>query len=133
MFLKTLVWSLSVALLVLLLNLVGLRYELYWYLWWYDIVLHFLGGLVLGLAATWFFGTVHHRFGHIRTGLLISLILSFVLFGGIVWEWFEYISGITLISVAWYQLDVLMDVLMDMLGGMCAFWIWKKQISKKYE
>src|SRR5688572_29626513 len=40
--------------LILILDLFALEYYLYWMLWWYDIMMHFLGGVIIGSGVLWF-------------------------------------------------------------------------------
>lgn len=89
--------------------LAGLEYFLFWKLWWFDILLHFLGGLWAALASAWFFALLSRRLN------LFSIILC-VLLIALGWEAFEYILGFPREEA--YLFDVFLDITMGVLGGL---------------
>lgn len=105
------------------LNYVALTFYLYWSLWWYDSMMHFLGGLTLGVLAVWFWNVEKHS---LRAFLLI--FITVMLLGG-VWEVFEYVFDIagTARGTLNYWKDTIHDMVMDGLGAVLAyFWaIWR--------
>lgn len=95
----------------------GLLLYLEWVFWWYDIVLHFLGGVWVALAlytAIVYFGQTPAAAGVIG-GLIIV---------GILWEIFELAIGAP--REANYFLDTSLDLLMDVLGGFFGFLIGER-------
>ncbi|HEY4508106.1 MAG TPA: hypothetical protein VJJ55_00430, partial [Candidatus Paceibacterota bacterium] len=38
---------------IALMQSAAIVFSLYWTLWWYDILLHFLGGIFIGLLVLW--------------------------------------------------------------------------------
>lgn len=92
----------------------------YWYsaMWWFDIPMHIVGGLFLGVAT----GAVF--FARLRTlslhDILVTILLM-VLIVGAGWEFFEYgvqffIKGARLAHIP----DSIKDIFMDMVGGAIA-------------
>lgn len=96
----------------------GLGERFYWRFWWWDILLHMLGGVWVGLASGWLF----FLFGmqpSIRSCALAALTI------GIGWEVFEYVThtgGSVFMS---YPVDTAKDLLDDVLGGIGAGLLFK--------
>src|SRR3954470_18605520 len=67
--------------------MLGLGLELYWKLWWWDIIAHMLGGLWVALGAAW----VAASFGQ-RISILNCVLAALGV--GIAWEVFEYVNGL---------------------------------------
>ncbi len=102
---------------LLILHLTALSNFWYWKYWWFDNLLHFLGGFSISLIAI-FYG---HRFGHIKISgrsffLFIGVFVSFV--AAILWEIFEYKAGLVF-STQSYPFDTFLDVLMGLMGSLC--------------
>jgi hypothetical protein len=116
--------SLSIFIFVLIfgiaiLNNIGNELFLYWRFWWFDIVMHFLGGLWVGLSALW----IYYFSGFIKETKKDSsfiFLLSFlsVLVVGLGWEVFEFIIEVEFSSL--YISDTSLDLIMDILGGIIA-------------
>lgn len=94
------------------LHLFALAYFFYWTLWWFDILVHTLGGVLISWIAIALFEKYK-----------ISKIEMILLYGGFVpllisigWEIFEFVSGITFLS-SQYSLDTTLDITMGVLGG----------------
>jgi VanZ family protein len=91
-------------------NAIAIAEYLYWKYVWFDILMHFLGGFVLGLFAV---------------GLLDKfrpvLFFGFVTALCIGWEVFEYYFGLP--REANYAFDTALDLLMDALGALIAYMI----------
>ncbi|MEY2664802.1 MAG: hypothetical protein RIT04_610 [Candidatus Parcubacteria bacterium] len=103
----------------------GAYLRLYFVFPWYDIPMHFLGGLWVGLTAVWalevFFGKYTHSF--LRS---LVWVLSAVLCFAVVWEMFEFFGGInnaytvTAMGLTFWA-DSIKDICMGLLGGILAF------------
>ncbi|KKU77609.1 MAG: hypothetical protein UY03_C0012G0005 [Parcubacteria group bacterium GW2011_GWA2_47_64] len=104
------------------LQFTALTFHLYWTFWWYDIIVHFLGGTFSGLLILWlcFFS------GYFGTPRIPSKVLVFwfivlsALAVGIGWEVFERALVVTS-SIEGYYLDTILDVIFDVIGGIVAF------------
>ena len=106
----------------------AIAFSLYWTLWWYDIVLHFLGGVFIGLLVLW----VRFLSGYIAAPLVWSKgrIFLFTLFWtlviGIGWEVFEWLVGNTW-DMERYWLDTSIDVALDIIGGVVGWFYFVKK------
>ena len=92
--------------------------EFYWYssIWWFDMLMHFLGGLWLGLVFIWlFFGK------EINSKLFLKIILGVFLIG-FFWEIFEIIVNNFTIKDSFNILDTISDLCFDVAGGIFALW-----------
>jgi hypothetical protein len=104
------------------LNLLALKYFLFWRLWWYDIPMHFLGGFILASIALWIVAYevpvgLRPKVNRLAAAVLMALIV------GILWEIFEYVAGITKGEAGYWQ-DTLKDITMDVVGGLAAYLVF---------
>src|SRR3989344_8299829 len=90
------------------------EYSLYWSLDWFDIPVHFLGGVVVGGAFVWFFTFEFPRMPH---RLLAVIALSLIIV--VTWEVFEYTTGTYGALHCWT--DTGLDLAMDDLGVALAY------------
>lgn len=104
--------------LILALVFTGVHYlamagSLYWYYWWFDMVMHFWGGLLIGLGlhALSTFSSFH-----IRPTTKTLLLILFVMTGS--WEIFEWSAG--LLEPKSHLLDTAKDVVLGFSGGLLA-------------
>ncbi|MCA9354995.1 hypothetical protein KC865_00380 [Candidatus Kaiserbacteria bacterium] len=100
-------------------HLVAVVASLYWYYWWFDILMHFWGGVLVGLG-------VHSictfsRFNCPAT--LQMVVITLVVMTG-AWEVFEYFAG--LYEPATYLPDTIKDVIVGFSGGLLAHYILSK-------
>ena len=113
-----------VFLMVFLFLTDALAQKFYWYysIWWFDMLMHFLGGLWLGLVFIYFF---------LPKNITISLILkilAFVFLAGIGWEAFEFYFINYVAQNSFNILDTISDVLFDLIGGISAVLYFSKRI-----
>jgi len=87
-FLQFLVLSL---LAILLFHLIATIHYLYWKYKYLDTILHFLGGVWLGLAVIWY-GYYSNKISLPKKPLIFTIIivLSFTSLVGVLWEFFEF-------------------------------------------
>lgn len=120
---KLLFLSLFFLLLVGALHMLGSYFYFYWDLWWFDNLVHFLGGLGLGICLAWFLfysGLVWKTLPR-KSQIFFTTLIGMIIIGGI-WEIFEYANGLTQ-STEGYASDTFHDLLADTLGGAVAGWI----------
>ncbi len=119
------------AVVVAGLHYVALTFSLYWTTDWFDILMHFLGGAVIGLGAAFVFFTSGYLpvTQQIRNFALILLVMIFsVLVVGLAWEVWELFAGFT---DRFNELpDTILDIVMDTLGGIAAFYYVKRKINE---
>ena len=111
----------SLIFLIFLLNYLAEKF--YWYsaIWWFDMLMHFLGGFWLGLLFFYIFPP--------KDNLIRSAIgaLLFVLFIGLGWELFEVALNNMIAGETFDYVDTISDLFFDLSGGLCAIlFIWKK-------
>jgi len=103
-------------------NIGGIVFNAY-DVWWWDILLHFLGGVWLALSGFWFFYYSRFVKGFLRTaGRFFFATLVPVLIIGLAWEVFEYMFGLTFVlpGERW-GVDTIGDVFVDIAGGMAVY------------
>lgn len=108
------------------LHAAAFSFYLYWSLWWYDLLLHYLGGAFAALIFVW----VRYYSGYFRlekpTMLrLCVMAIAGALLVGAGWELFERLLNV---HIWWsgpegYVLDTMMDIVMDTLGGITAAFV----------
>lgn len=128
-----------VILAIGILQQVAIEYYLYWTLEWFDILMHFLGGFWFGYSALWilfFSGYVNTpKRDDIKFFIIVALKIAIVV--GLLWEVFEYATGITFSygPVADHVFDTVKDIVMDSVGGVAsAIFLYvanKKRLAKE--
>jgi hypothetical protein len=104
--------------LVGIIDLTAEKFYLYEYIWWLDIVVHFLAGVCIGVAALWLY-TVLKKTTVLNAKKFLFLSFSAAIVVGALWEVYELGVGITSLSDgAAYVTDTLSDLLMDVTGGL---------------
>ena len=112
--------SLLLLLIIAVLFQVSEILHLSWTFWWFDMVLHFLGGFWVGMIV---FLIWNHYFGisALSRVKVIVLVIAGTLLVGIAWEVFELYFGVTSLSDgAEYNTDTLSDLVLDVCGGFFA-------------
>ncbi|MBL7045352.1 MAG: hypothetical protein ISR98_02020 [Parcubacteria group bacterium] len=120
--------------IIALLDFIAINFYLYWTFWWFDIVMHFLGGLWVGLIVLWFFffsGYVYKDIDLVKRSKIFLITIASVLFVGLVWEVWEVWAKLVFINEASYFVDTPLDLIMDTLGGITAFVYAKKYLKNE--
>jgi len=118
--LKISVSTLTLLLVLLYLHKYAIAYHLYTQYWFYDIIMHFLGGV--GLAMSFYCITIFFNIRSIKDNLWKIIILTLI--AGIVWELFEIkydLIGSPFGTIK-YNIDTIKDLIMDTLG---AVFVWR--------
>lgn len=103
-----LVGALAFSALLAYANYIAIAEYLYWKYVWFDVPMHFLGGMALGAFGVGLLNLY-------RPFLFIAFVLSLF----IAWELFEYFFGIP--RDANYAFDTALDFLMDALGALVIY------------
>lgn len=108
--------TLFVLILILILHLFGMYEHLYISYWYYDIILHILGGVGIALSALFILKNPRYI-------ILITIV------AGILWELFEAYYGITGAPVGSYshKIDTVKDLVDDTLGALVVYLISKNK------
>lgn len=103
---------------------IALQFYLYWVFPWFDMLMHFLGGLWVGLVGIWyvyFSGIIKNiNIKSARQMRIFSISIITVVIIGVLWEIFEVYSGVLSIEEN-YWFDTSLDILMDTSGASAAF------------
>ncbi len=131
---------LGILSLIILIFWVGIFSQWDLKFWWFDVVLHLLGGAFC-LAFFEYFFTLSEAEGFGSKivilgngGFLVRLIvgLGFAALVGVVWEWFEFaldfLNRGNLLQPS--LTDTMQDLLNDLLGA-CFIYIWIFKLKKK--
>ena len=118
---------LLLLILIAVIHITGSYLFWYWHYFWLDILMHFLGGLWVGLASFWILeasGRGSDAFKSQMQAVLFGLACAFAI--GVLWEIFENVTGIAFVAYEEYIPDTLMDLVMDSLGGILAgLYAWR--------
>jgi hypothetical protein len=117
---KQLFIILVLSLVLAMLNSYAQANFLYFRFWWFDIVMHFLGGLDVGLMSIWAYTYFVSTYCDQRKARLFLVTVLATLTIGVGWEAFESFVGIYL-TEAHIVSDTLMDLCMDALGAVAAY------------
>ena len=99
------------------LNYIASVFYLYWTVWWFNMVMHFLSGGVVTMTTFLIlrFFRKNETFSRLK---IIFLAIASVFIVGIAWEIFELSVGLTSFSDGiWYVLDTVSDLILDLSGG----------------
>ncbi len=98
----------------------GVGQSYFWTIWWWDILLHVLGGVWAGLFGAWVAG-----FFGIRATFIQCILFALVI--GVGWEIFEYINGLGDSVFMSYTADTIKDLFDDTLGGAFAYYLVQRE------
>ncbi|MEK7530400.1 MAG: hypothetical protein AAB573_00875 [Patescibacteria group bacterium] len=112
------------SVVILAMHLAAFEYYLYWRFWWYDLIMHAMGGVIIASIALVFGVQSYAR----------PVALAVVV--GCAWEIMEYMAGIRIGKN--YAFDTVLDVIADMSGAilLCAIvggWSQKSQSPLRAE
>lgn len=100
-------------------------YYLYWRFSWYDILMHFLGGVVVGAAYLWV--ARYELSPFLKKYERFLYVFAFSLFVGVLWEIFEYYVGIDReFTYAVRRIDTVIDLIMDVSGGTLSYIVFSR-------
>lgn len=100
--------------------------KFYWYfsIWYFDMIMHTLGGFWVGLAFFYFFPPKEQSFNS------VFKILSFVFLVGIGWEAYEILVDKVITQNPFNLPDTSSDIFFDLSGGLLAVFYFFKRIKK---
>lgn len=129
--------------IVLFVHGIAIVFSLYGILKWFDIPMHFAGGLAIGLLALaiWQQGVADVKFKgwfarQLEWWIVPLFLVGFVSFVSIGWEIYEFImdqwftdviNGMYRISRQPSVADTMLDFTMDILGGLIALIFYRKR------
>lgn len=116
--------------IIAILHYLALKFYFYWTLEWFDIFMHFLGGLWVVLFFVWFlffskFIKIDIKKHQNRKIFFVSILAVLVV--GLLWEVFEVFASFVSVQERGYALDTSLDLMMDLIGGVLAFLYIKRK------
>jgi hypothetical protein len=109
-------FTISVVMFLFIAFLYGtaLYYDLPWYFWWYDIVLHIFGGMLISFVTV---SIIRAREGehNLYRMIMLGIVSAFVI--GLLWEVYEIVTGSTYVTKEGYPMDTVIDIISDISGG----------------
>jgi len=114
------------------LDMLATQYFLYWRFWWFDIMMHFLGGFWISLTAYYLFYFSGYLNRISKKFSVFTLSLTTVIFVGIFWEIFEYVTKVS-VAQSNYLLDTYLDLFMDVFGWLASYFVLLKINNKNNE
>ena len=128
--------SLSLSILIIgglvaVFHVTALNISLYWVLPWFDIMMHFLGGLLVGTFGAWLYGKFRKESLLDDTNYTVLFnVIIFVTIVGLFWETFELFFEVTSTTRSAYVGDTSLDFIMNTIGATAgyfyALWMIKK-------
>ncbi|KKT01171.1 MAG: hypothetical protein UW07_C0023G0004 [Candidatus Nomurabacteria bacterium GW2011_GWF2_43_8] len=97
-------------------------HKLHWYssIWYFDMLMHFLGGFWAGLVLIWLLPA--------RSRFFVYKILFGILLVGILWEIFQILVNSAIAQNPFDALDSTSDIFFDLAGGALAVLYFSKKI-----
>lgn len=113
------------------LHYLALTFSLYWSIEWYDIMMHFLGGVTMAFLAVFVLFTSEYIKGMagLRSHILVVFLalVSFTLIVGLIWELWEIFVGFS--DILEDRGDTILDLIMDTLGAITVFVYVKEKME----
>lgn len=125
--------SLVLVVVIFLVNVLATSFAWYALLWWFDMPMHFFGGVFLGYLTTLVFYKTFYMQEHISSSRIIFLgtLIVGVVGGG--WELFEYVVQHYTGALLANPIDSYSDLCFDMAGGLTALLFLYKRRTPKNE
>jgi hypothetical protein len=117
---KKVILFLVLSLLFLAAHYFAMQAHLYWYITWFDSVMHLWGGILLGLGVHTFC-----TFRSIPLAPSLGLVIITLALATGIWEIFEWYAG--LFGPADYLFDTTKDIILGFSGGLLAHIVLTKR------
>ena len=118
----------ALGIVIAILHGFALMHHLYFSVWWFDIPMHFSGGVLVSIVGIWVLAQFFPAtiLGSSSYPLLLQVIL-FAVIVGTVWETFELIFKLTYTDPLIYIADTAKDMTLDIIGACAgyAFGLWQ--------
>jgi hypothetical protein len=137
MFKKPLFWEMFLMIAVaVILNYFAKIYHLYWSIYEFDSLVHFIAGIGVALFFLWFYfssGFFNPLKRNFAKFLMIAIIGT--VFVAILWEIYELMMGETMVQKVGYPYDTTMDIIMTVSGALvgCFYAFLGEENIKKEE
>lgn len=109
---------------IFIVNSIAVYFHWYSSLWWFDMIMHFLGGAWLGLLFLWLFNVENFS-----ASLFFKVILS-VLIIGLLWEVYEIVVNDQIAKNIFDYQDSVSDLFFDLSGSFTALFYFISRIMR---
>lgn len=99
-------------------HILALQFYLYWQFPWFDVPMHFLGGIVVALGV---FTAYDFRLPLPKRWLRLFPVVAAVLMVALAWEYYEILIGIPIEEN--HKIDTAIDLVLGVLGGLMGYFI----------
>lgn len=99
------------------LHILALEFYLYWQYPWFDVPMHFLGGVIVALSV---YAMLDFGLPLPKWSVTLLTVLVFVFIVGVIWEVWEVLAEVSTRERN-YTFDTTLDLVMDMLGGVLGY------------
>lgn len=120
---------------IAILHTVAIYFYLYYELWWFDILMHFVGGFWAVLFFLWLFvfsGAFLLDVERKNPAILFFLATSFIVIVAVFWEIFELKFGLTSLNDFDYIQDTVSDIFSAFAGGLLASLFFFRKVFKNF-
>lgn len=127
-----LILDFCLAVLVAILQNLAIIFNLYWVLPWFDILMHFLGGVLIALTSVCVFAIITKQSEEIIISkkFFRNLVFIFVLIVGVLWEVWEFYYGLSFTNSHNGLMDTIGDIFMDLVGAGTVYALFLSQKLK---
>lgn len=103
-----------------------------WYrlMWWFDMLMHFLGGFFIAWLVIYILMRFSKEKRIIYNSFLIKQVLLWSLVIGLGWEWFEWATDFITGAGDMHMLDSYSDIFFDMAGALTALLLFKNSFER---
>ncbi len=105
------------SLLLAFLHIGAMQFKWYWFFWWFDILTHFVGGVVVALGLLFWY----IKYGSVKRSITKKEVFVIstlgVLVVGVLWELFEFLVGGSNFAESGFTADSISDLFTDIAGG----------------
>jgi hypothetical protein len=111
----------TVLAVITVLHFLGLYFYWYFYLPWFDVLVHLLGGIFVAETLLYFYLFGGYEFGRFSRWQVFGLVLGIGLLLGILWEAYEVAIGAADSKGRGYGADTVKDLMNDLVGATIGF------------
>ncbi len=104
----------SLVIFISLVNFLALKFHWYYSMWWFDMPMHFLGGMWVGLFVIWFLAERDLSAKEIGQVILGVFVVAFA------WEVFEFVLNAETVKNTFDLRDTVSDLFFGLSGGFTA-------------
>jgi hypothetical protein len=117
--------------LIVILHILALFFSWYWSIWWYDIVVHTLGGVWVGGIALWLYFIYKDIYTNknISKLMIIAVSLLVTLLIGVLWEVFEFSLDTFIVFQPNDLVDTASDIGSDIVGSLLVSFYFIQKIK----